>query len=127
MTRRVDGSFEAFGLTIGEGGRVEQIDGRMCRFHVFVCENTRHSGSFPSCGAQAGGAVLRELRGVARKHRVSRDIWFTSTGCLGWCHEAGVTVVVYPEGDFYHQVKPEDCEPLLQKYIEHLHTGDAHA
>lgn len=83
--------------------------------HVFVCNNRRVPGAeLPCCALANGEEVLRQLRaGIARGPMRGR-VWATATSCLTFCSKGGATVVIYPSGQYLHEVKVEDIPSLLQ-------------
>lgn len=91
-----------------------------CLVHIFVCHNQRPPGGLPSCGASEGQAIIDRLRESATRYGLRSRVWLTSSQCLGLCHKDGVTVAVYPQKHFYQGVTQEDCQELIQKYIEPL-------
>jgi (2Fe-2S) ferredoxin len=85
------------------------------RKHVFVCCNERDDGR--SCCAKVGGwEIFRALKEHVRTHGLTRRVWVTRTGCLGFCNDVGASVVVYPDQKWFLQVKKEDL-PALIDYI----------
>lgn len=83
-----------------------------CVLQFLVCVNERPPGGLTSCGTASGRAVAARLRRIVRTRGVLTQVWVTETGCLGWCHPSGVTVVVWPSGDTFQGVTPDDCEAL---------------
>jgi predicted metal-binding protein len=82
--------------------------------HLFVCTHTRGDGT-ESCGAK-GSTQLRDQvkacgkdpsRGWKGKVRVN------ASGCLGQC-EKGIVAVLYPEGKWMTDLKPDDSDQLSQ-------------
>jgi len=82
------------------------------RAHVLICHGT---------GCASGGApkVLDAFREELEKKNLDKEVLVIATGCHGMC-EFGPIVVVYPEGTFYSQVKPEDVSEIVE---EHLYKG----
>ncbi len=82
------------------------------RSHVLVCGGT---------GCTSGGSdkVLETLREGIKTNGLEKEITVVQTGCHGMC-EAGPIVIVYPEGTFYTQVKPQDAKEIV---AEHLLKG----
>ena len=88
-------------------------DERKLEAHVFVCCNVRE-GDRRSCG-KSGGSELRDRlkvlcadpeRGWAGRVRVNQ------AGCLGRCEE-GLVAVIYPQGEWFTDLKPEDTDPVM--------------
>ena len=82
------------------------------RAHVLICHGT---------GCASGGApkVLDAFREELEKKNLDKEVLVIATGCHGMC-EFGPIVVVYPEGTFYSQVKPEDVSEIVE---EHIYKG----
>jgi len=56
------------------------------------------------------------MQQALERHGLSSEIKVVETGCFGFCKE-GPIVMVYPEGTFYCQVKPEDVEELVSEHL----------
>ncbi|CAL1240499.1 (2Fe-2S) ferredoxin domain-containing protein [Candidatus Methylocalor cossyra] len=88
--------------------------------HVFVCAQSRPPGHpRGSCGQLGCAAVLQTFAQQFEQGQLHGRFALTSTGCLGAC-DYGPTVLIYPEGVMYTQVKPEDVSEIV---AEHLHKG----
>ncbi len=81
----------------------------MMRSHVMICGGTgcTSSGSLP---------VLREFKKQIRAFGLDDEVQIVRTGCFGLC-ALGPVVIVYPDGTFYSQVKPEDVEEIVESHI----------
>ncbi len=88
------------------------------RHHVYVCDQKKPEG-VPSCSARGAGAVLDALRREIAAQGLSDSVQLTTCGSLGLC-ERGPNIVVYPEGDWYSGVRPEDVPEIVR---EHLGRG----
>ena len=91
--------------------------------HLFVCVNRRDPNdpfAKPSCGLRGGDKLFMALREELDAHP---ELWgkvrINYCNCLGPC-EVGPNLVVYPEGVWYYQVKPEDAREIVE---EHLVNG----
>lgn len=91
--------------------------------HVFVCNG---KSCMPVGSAEVKAAFEAELEG--RKLRYGKEskgrnpngsIVLTDCGSVGFC-SIGVAVLVYPEGVWYGQVRPEDVKEIID---EHLING----
>lgn len=88
--------------------------------HVFVCAQSRPPGHpRGSCGALGAANVLQTFAQEFEQGQLYGQFALTSTGCLGAC-DNGPTVLVYPDGVLYAQVKPEDVSAII---AEHLQDG----
>ncbi len=87
------------------------------RKHVFVCINERPPDSPKGCCAARGGLELvRLFKEQVRDRGLIGEIKITRARCLGPC-EQGANVVVYPEGVWYCQVKPEDVDEIFADHL----------
>ena len=77
--------------------------------HVLVCGGT---------GCTSSGSV--KIRDVFAKeleaNGIQNDVKIVQTGCFGLC-ALGPVVIVYPEGTFYSQVKPEDVAEIVKTHL----------
>jgi len=67
------------------------------------------------CGLQAR-EILAALKGEIHRHGLDNEIRIVQTGCRGFC-AMGPIVMVYPEGIFYCQVKPDDVPHLVEETL----------
>ncbi|MGB0684389.1 MAG: (2Fe-2S) ferredoxin domain-containing protein [Magnetovibrionaceae bacterium] len=85
--------------------------------HVLVCVQGRPPGHpRGSCQATGSADLFAEFMGQMEKRQLWGRFAVTSTGCLGPCH-LGASVLVYPEGIMYGQVKPEDVNEIFDKHL----------
>jgi len=81
--------------------------------HVFLCTGPR------CCTAETGLAAWEALK-KALKDKDLLDgpnaCYRTKVGCLRICAE-GPTLVVYPEGTWYHGMTPERIEQFVQQHL----------
>ena len=85
---------------------------------VFVCTNTRADGGIACANPGRGGlelceALKREVKtaGLKGKVRVARS------GCLDLCAR-GPNAFVYPDGEWFSGLTPEDAPEILKKLSE---------
>jgi sirohydrochlorin ferrochelatase/(2Fe-2S) ferredoxin len=76
--------------------------------HVLVCANA-------DCADRGSLAVVDEIRRRV-KHAGRRDIRVTRTSCMGRCGE-GPTLVVYPDGIWYRNVRSSDAGELVNEHL----------
>ena len=70
--------------------------------HVFVCLNERPADHPRGCCLGRGGEeIFNHLKSGAAKAGLKDGVRINRAGCLDHC-EYGPTVVVYPEGTWYH-------------------------
>ncbi len=79
------------------------------RTQVLVCTG----GGCIACGALQVSAALRE---TVHKKGLSEEIQVIETGCLGPC-SVGPVAVVYPDGVFYENIKPEDAADIVEEHL----------
>jgi (2Fe-2S) ferredoxin len=101
---------------------MKPVDTQGCLAHILVCKNLRDHPTMPCCARSHGEEVYDALRRwIASKSMLTR-IWITPTGCLGWCHREGTTIVIYPENVWYRGVTPADLPEILARHLEPLLT-----
>jgi len=86
------------------------------RCHVFCCENQRPEGHPRGCCSGRGSVRLRNYMKARAKELGLGDVRINSAGCLDRC-ELGPTVVIYPEGVWYHYETLEDVDEILQEHV----------
>lgn len=90
------------------------------RRHVFCCVNERPEGHPDGSCARKGSVRLRNYMKVRAKELGLADVRINSAGCLDRC-ALGPTMVIYPEGVWYHCETRDDVDEILQR---HLIDGD---
>lgn len=94
--------------------------GRKLEAHVFVCCNMR-DGDRRSCG-KSGGAELRDrLKALCAEpgREWAGRVRINQAGCLGRCEE-GLVAVIYPQGEWFTSLKPEDSDRIMASLSEFL-------
>ena len=87
--------------------------------HVFVCTNSRESGSAKgSCTEKNSLELMTYLKRMARESGIE-NIRVNKSGCLGVC-EMGPACVIYPESTWY--TLPSE-KKKMSSILEHLSTG----
>jgi len=79
------------------------------RTHVLVCAG---AGCVASGSLQVSAALQKEIR----SRELAGEIKVVETGCLGPC-AVGPVAVIYPEGVFYQNLKPEDAPEIVEKHL----------
>jgi len=68
------------------------------------------------CVASGSGAVKKASEEELANRNLQEEIEIILTGCNGFC-ALGPVMVVYPEGIFYVEVKPEDIPHLVEEHF----------
>ena len=79
------------------------------RLHALICGGT-------ACIASGSRKVKETLEEELRRQGLEEEIAVVMTGCNGFC-AMGPVMVVYPEGIFYQQLKPEDIPYLVEEHF----------
>jgi sirohydrochlorin cobaltochelatase len=80
--------------------------------HVLVCGNI-------DCAKKGSTEIITKLRRLIREDDKQQEFRITKTSCMGRCGE-GPSIVVYPDGVWYREIKVEETEQL---YHQHLQQG----
>lgn len=89
--------------------------------HVFVC-NGKSCSQVGSAEVKAEFVRILEEKGL-RQGKESKgrnpmgEIVLTDCGSVGFC-SIGVAVLVYPDGVWYGQVRPEDVAEIIEEHLE---------
>ena len=86
---------------------------------VFVCTNAREGGDRVACGNPGrGGLELCEaLKNGVKKLGLKGKVRVARAGCLDLC-EKGPNAFLYPDGEWFSGIKPEDAEGILKKLAD---------
>jgi NADH:ubiquinone oxidoreductase subunit F (NADH-binding)/(2Fe-2S) ferredoxin len=79
------------------------------KYHMLVCGGT-------GCHASQSDLILKNLQELIVAGGLESEVQAIKTGCFGFC-EKGPIVKMMPDNTFYVQVKPEDCQEILQEHI----------
>ncbi|MCW2306900.1 (2Fe-2S) ferredoxin domain-containing protein [Rhodobium gokarnense] len=90
--------------------------------HVFVCAQSREPGHpFGSCAENKAEDTFLLFLAEVKARALEGRVQVTNSGCLGGPCAEGPTVVVYPDGVKYRNVRePEDIAAIFD---EHLIAG----
>ena len=76
--------------------------------HILVCHGT-------GCTSSKSPEIIKNFRKILKEKKIE-NVRVIQTGCFGLCAK-GPIVIIRPEDTFYAQVKPEDCEEIIQTHI----------
>ncbi|MGC8603549.1 MAG: NADH-ubiquinone oxidoreductase-F iron-sulfur binding region domain-containing protein [Desulfomonilaceae bacterium] len=79
------------------------------RMQIMMCAGT-------SCIASGSLDVKNALERELAKRNLQNEVQIVMTGCNGFC-AMGPLVVIYPDGVFYTQVKPEHAPVIVEEHI----------
>ena len=86
--------------------------------HIFICTNSRTAEDPRGCCKERGSEKIREFFKEEIKHRgLKEKVRANAAGCLDHC-EHGPTVVVYPDGVWYHVENEADVKEIMDEHIE---------
>jgi len=81
------------------------------RKHVIVCVNEREDDD---CCVDVGGLDLfAYLKEFVRINSLTGSVWITRSKCLGFCNNIGPTIVIYPEGKWFTEIRREDYNEII--------------
>ncbi|MGH6718589.1 MAG: (2Fe-2S) ferredoxin domain-containing protein [Alphaproteobacteria bacterium] len=84
--------------------------------HVFCCVNVRPDGHPRGCCSAKGSVALRDHMKAKAKAMGLDRVRINASGCLDRC-ELGPTMVVYPDGIWYHYTSQADVEDILTRHV----------
>jgi (2Fe-2S) ferredoxin len=87
------------------------------RLHVFCCVNERPPDHPRGCCLARGAQALRDHMKARAKELGLARVRINASGCLDRC-ELGPTMVIYPEGVWYHYRSPEDADEILETHVK---------
>jgi (2Fe-2S) ferredoxin len=86
------------------------------RLHVFCCVNERPEKHPRGSCSRRGSVRLRDYMKARAKEFGLDDVRINASGCLDRC-ELGPTMVIYPEGVWYHYDTRADVDEILERHI----------
>ena len=81
----------------------------MFRSHVLICGGT-------GCTSSNSLKIQEEMNKEIVAAGLENEVKVVLTGCFGLC-ALGPIMIVYPEGTFYSNVKPEDAQEIVQEHL----------
>ena len=81
----------------------------MIRSQVLVCGGT-------GCTSSGSKKIQEAFQKSIEENGLAGEVKLVQTGCFGLC-ALGPVVIVYPEGTFYSQVKPEDVPEIVEEHL----------
>jgi Ferredoxin len=86
--------------------------------HIFICTNQRSAEDPRGCCLARGSEKIREcFKQEVKKRGLKGKVRANAAGCLDHC-EHGPTVVIYPEGVWYHVENEQDVKEIMDRHIE---------
>lgn len=76
--------------------------------HILVCKGT-------GCTSSKSPKIIEVFRKILAEKNIT-NVRVIQTGCFGLCSK-GPIVIIRPDETFYMQVKPEDCEEIINTHI----------
>lgn len=83
--------------------------------HIFLCINERDNNR-DCCAKRGAKSLLHYLKTKIKMLDHKKSLRVNSAGCLGRCKQ-GPSLVIYPEGIWYHCNTPEDIDEIVEKHI----------
>ena len=81
----------------------------MYRANVLICGGT-------GCTSSKSPEIYNQFEKEIKEKGLENEVKALMTGCFGLC-ALGPIVVVYPEGAFYSEVKPEDVKEIVEEHL----------
>ena len=85
--------------------------------HVFCCVNERAADHPRGCCRAKGSKELRDYMKARAKDLGLRRMRINASGCLDRC-ELGPTMVIYPDGVWYHYRDRADVDEILETHVK---------
>ncbi|MDR0604874.1 MAG: NADH-quinone oxidoreductase subunit NuoF [Bacteroidales bacterium] len=79
------------------------------KYHILICAGT-------GCRASNSEHISENFKKILVEKGLNNEVQVVETGCFGFC-EKGPIVKLLPDNTFYVQVKPEDCEEIINEHI----------
>ncbi|MEA4891448.1 MAG: NADH-quinone oxidoreductase subunit NuoF [Peptococcaceae bacterium] len=79
------------------------------RAHVLICAGT-------GCTSSDSRLLRQNMYEEIIKRGLENEVKVIETGCFGFCN-MGPIMVIYPEGTFYCQVRPQDAAQIVEEHL----------
>lgn len=79
------------------------------RAHVLICAGT-------GCTSSDSRLLRQNMYEEIMKRGLENEVKVIETGCFGFCN-MGPIMVIYPEGTFYCQVRPQDAAQIVEEHL----------
>lgn len=86
------------------------------RCHVFCCVNERPANHERGSCSRRGSVKLRDYMKAKAKALGLERVRINASGCLDRC-ELGPTMVIYPDGTWYHYETRDDVDEILERHV----------
>lgn len=92
--------------------------------HLFICTNDRGPGAKrESCCGKGADELRSRVKELCRERNLPRgSLRVNSAGCLDQC-ERGIAAVLYPSGEWFLDLKPEDAKRLVDAVEKAAQAG----
>lgn len=80
--------------------------------HVLVCTNEKPG----HCAEKGGLELLAAFREEIQKRGLQNDFFVSKTGCTQQ-HHCGPTLIIYPDGVWYKEVKTTDVSEIIESHL----------
>lgn len=86
--------------------------------HLFVCTSCTYTCEGRESDPEAAATLRKNLKKRAREVFAKDEVRVSAVKCLGEC-ESGIAAVLYPDGEWMLDLRPEDEDKLFTKLSEH--------
>lgn len=80
--------------------------------HVLVCTSEKPA----HCAEKGGLELLQAFREEITNRNLQNDFYVSKTGCTKQ-HHCGPTVIIYPDGVWYKEVKSSDVSEIIESHL----------
>lgn len=86
--------------------------------HLFICTSCTYSCNGRESDPADAAALRKNLKNRAREVFPKDEVRVSAVECLGEC-ENGIAAVLYPDGEWFLNLRPESEDELFTKLSEH--------